>query len=544
MKIKAAAALAFLLVAAGVSAETTQRYLIATTTPYRPGTIAAIVRESRQGLSPRDVAGFQSFDGFAADLTASEVAELQRNPHVRWVEPVLERHAFAQSRNPNAQTVPYGVDLIHAREAWTATHTTTNVAIIDTGIDYRHPELQKVYAGGHNFVANNEDPFDDAGHGTHVAGTIAAANDAAGVVGVAPDVKLWSLKVLGADGSGTSESTIKAVDWIIAKKTERGGNWVANLSLGADRASGAEREAFRRGVAAGILFVAASGNSSTATIPAPVSYPAAYDDVVAVGAVDESLTLAEFSNQGPQLSVVAPGVDVLSTLPLGTGSIAFLNTASTMYGAVGLTGAKRGRVTGEYVYCGLGKPEEIPASVAGKIALIKRGDLRFVDKTRNAMAAGAVAVVIFNHDTSAMNWTLTPDDDPTTKTVVWPITIGVSKADGDVLAASNRGAITLTNDTDDYGVLSGTSMASPHVAGAAALLWSTAPNASAAEVAAALRDTATDLGAAGRDSVFGTGLVNVFAAVKRLAPSTLPPAPTSPPTPTPPTTGRRFVKRG
>jgi serine protease len=542
MKRLAAATLVFL--ATSAFAADTQRYLIATERPFQAGTLAAIVREARQGLQLRDAEGFgAAFDGFAADLTSDEVAELRKNANVRWVEPVLERHAFAQPvRNPEIQMVPYGVDLIHAREVWPAIHnTTTNVVVIDSGVDYRHPELQRVWAGGYNFIAKNDNPLDDAGHGTHVAGTIAAANNDGGIVGVSPDIRLWGLKVLNSAGSGSSENTIRAIDWIIAKKKEVGGNWVANLSLGSPDASSSEREAFKRGVDAGLLIVAASGNSSEAGAPAPVSYPAAYDNVVAVGAVNDALVLASFSDQGPQMDFVAPGVDVLSTLPLGSGSRASVTAGSNLYGAFALEGAKVGTVTGEYIFCGLGKPEEIPSTVAGKIALIKRGELRFAEKTRNAMTAGAIAVVIFNNDSSATSgFTLHPSDDPTTLTVDWPVTVAISLADGDALVDRNGGTITVANVSDDYGYLSGTSMASPHVAAAAALVWSTSPASSAADVKSNLAATARDLGTSGFDTSFGFGLVNVYDAVKRLAPTAFPPVVT----PTNPTTGRRILRRG
>lgn len=534
MKIRAAAGLAVLLSLASIafpvaSAEETQRYLVATNRPFRAGS---------------QVATFRSVDGFAANLTVSEVAELRRNANVRWIEPIVERHAFAQpARNLNAQTTPYGVDLIEARAAWVAQRAAvTNVVVIDTGIDDRHAELKGVYAGGHNFISNNEDPFDDAAHGTHVSGTIAAANNDAGVVGVAPDVRLWALKVLDTTGSGTSESVIKAVDWIIAKKAALGGNWVANLSLGSSQSSALESGAFARGIAAGILFVAASGNESTAAIATPVAYPAAYEGVVAVGAIDDLKAIASFSNQGPSLDVVAPGVDVLSTLPLGSGNVAWLSENDITYGGAALAGAKRGRVTGEYVYCGLGKANEIPASVAGRIALIRRGEIRFGEKAKNAKEAGAIGVAIFNNDTSAMNWTLINSDDPTSAIYDWPVTIGITNADGELLAGHAGGTITIANEADDYGFYSGTSMASPHVAAAAALLWSVAPTATAAEIAGTLAATAADLGAPGRDTVFGAGLINVPAAVKRLAPDAL--NPLSPPPGTGPTTGRRIGKRG
>lgn len=541
MRNTAVAALLTLALATTAAAEETHRYLVATKKPFRAGALAAVLRDARQDVSPREVEGFHSFDGFAADLTASEVAELRRNPNVRWVEDVVERHAFARPmRNLNAQTVPYGIDLIHAREAWLARNRTPiNVVVIDTGVDYHHAELKSIWAGGHDFANGDDDPMDDGDHGTHVAGTIAAANDQSGVVGVAPDVRLWGLKVLNASGTGSSELIMHAIDWIIQKKNALGGNWVANLSLGAGRGSAAEREAFKRGKAAGILFVAASGNDSTATVPAPVSYPAAYDEVVAVGAVDDAMAIAEFSNQGAQLDVVAPGVDVLSTLPVGKGSVAWVGAQGNTLMGGSITGSPRGRVTGDYVFCGLGNPAEIPASVAGKIALIKRGTIKFAEKARNAKQAGAIGVAIFNHDTSAMNWTLVLEDEPWTQTFEFPVTVALTNADGEKLAAQNSGAITLVSEADDYGYASGTSMATPHVAAAAAMVWSAAPTASADAVAGALTATARDLGTSGQDNVFGAGLINVYEAIKRLAPGSFAPPPNNGPT-----TGRTPGRRG
>ncbi|HEX2122749.1 MAG TPA: S8 family serine peptidase [Thermoanaerobaculia bacterium] len=546
MKRNAVAALICLLVAAGATAEETQRYLVATKQPFRAGALAGVVREARQqGVSIRDVVGFEAFDGFAASLTSAEVAALKRNSNVRWIEPVVERHAFQSSRKLTGQTIPYGLDVIRAREAWAAHRTATvNVVVIDTGVDYRHPELAPIWAGGRNMIAlpNNDDPFDDNGHGTHVAGTIAAANNAVGVVGVAPDVRLWGVKVLSASGSGSNEGVLKAIDWIIGKKKALGGQWVANLSLGSRLSSLAEKETFQRGIDAGIIFVAASGNESTPELPAPVAYPAAYPGVLSVGAIDAALQIASFSNQGPELDVVAPGVGVLSTVITGSGSLAWVESQGQSFVGAGLAGAKLGSVTGEYVYCGLGKAGDCPAEVAGKIALVKRGEIRFSEKTRNAKEAGAVAVAIFNHEESAMNWTLITDEEPDSKTYDWPVTVGIAREHGEALAARNAGTITITNAKDDYGVNSGTSMAAPHVAAAVALIWSIAPNASAAEVLDAVTATASDLGASGRDIAYGAGVVNTVAAVKRLAPAAIDPA--NPAPGSRPTTGRRILKRG
>ena len=118
--------------------------------------------------------------------------------------------------------------------------------------------------------------------------------------------------------------------------------------------------------------------------------------------------------------------------------------------------------------------------------------------------------------------------------------VAISKEDGEALVARNANTITIANVSDDYGYLSGTSMASPHVAAAAALVWSTSPASKAADVKASLAATARDLGTSGFDNLFGFGLVNVYEAVKRLAPSAFPPVVT----PTTPTTGRRILRRG
>ncbi|MBV8515953.1 MAG: S8 family serine peptidase [Acidobacteria bacterium] len=527
-----------LLVAGGAfAADATQQYLVATKHAFKTGGLAEAIRDAGGTVRPRNVVGFQTFDGFAADLTPEEVAALRNSASVRWIEPVVERHAFSAIKNNTVQTVPYGVAMIHSHEANLGHRSgVVNVAVVDTGIDYRHPELAPVYMGGYNFVASTPDPMDDAGHGTHVAGTIAAADNQSGVVGVTPGIRLWAVKVLNAQGSGTNSRILRGLDWVVQQKQTLGGNWVVNMSLGGASASQAEAEAFQRASDAGVIVVAASGNDSTADTPAPVSYPAAYPSVFAVGAVDQNSAIADFSNQGPELAVVAPGVHVLSTVPLGTGTASYLRSGNAEKFASALDGAPISTVTGQYVYCGLGRPEDFPADLSGKIALIQRGELFFGDKTRNAKERGAIAVVIYNNDDSAISWTLVNDADPTTKTYAWPLAVGITKADGEALKAAGTGTITIANETDDYGYLNGTSMATPHVTAAVALLWTLAPSATPAQLKTTLLQTATDLGTPGADTVFGAGLIDLNAAANRLAPAAFGPSR--------PTTGRRFGHRG
>jgi len=163
-------------------------------------------------------------------------------------------------------------------------------------------------AGGVNFVARgrkaNSDAWaDDNGHGTHVAGIIAAADNAIGVVGVAPEAELYGVKVLNSQGSGWLSDVIAGIEWCPDNRMN-----VVNMSLGASSGSTLLEQACRNAADAGILLVAAAGNEG-----APVIYPAAYSSVIAVAATDSADRVASWSNKGPQVELSAPGVDVRST---------------------------------------------------------------------------------------------------------------------------------------------------------------------------------------------------------------------------------------
>ncbi len=520
--MKRTAIIAFaLFVTGGALAAESQRYLVATHHSVRGGVSAEVKRMVGEDFATRaDVVAFESFQGFAANLTNDELAALQQSSEVRWVEPVRARHKLVQDRNPLKQTVPFGIDVIAARPAQLgAAKGVTNVVVIDTGIDYRHPELKNAYAGGFNILTNTADPLDDDGHGTHVSGTIAAADNGIGVLGIAPKVRLWCVKMLDGQGNGTSDGLLRALDWVVTQKEALGGNWIINLSLGADEESLGEREAFQSVADKGILVIAAAGNLSTPNTPAPVAFPAAYPSVIAVGAVSFDRKLAFFSGQGPELDFAAPGVDVLSTIPLGINEISYVADGEAVTLVHPLTGSKRGVISGEFVDCGAGKPGDFPASVNGKIALIKRGEgVSFADKTRRAKLAGAIAVAIYDNDPvpSAGSWTLFNNDED--RAFDWPLALRLTMQTGEALLAKGTHSITIALTDDAYAENSGTSMACPHVVGAAALVWSLAPDATAAQVVSALTTTAIDLGAPGPDSLFGAGLINVNAAAHLIAP--------------------------
>ncbi len=182
------------------------------------------------------------------------------------------------------------------------------VAVIDTGIDYKHPALSRAYRGGYDFVNNDTDPYDDNGHGTFVSGVIAGIiNGTKGTLGAAPDVEIYALKVMGADGRGQLVSIIRGVKWAIENDVQ-----IICMSMSLFRDFPELREALEEAYSKGILIVAAAGNTG-----GRVTYPARYDSVIAVGSVDMDNKLSKTSSTGTEVEVVAPGVNVLSAVPGG-----------------------------------------------------------------------------------------------------------------------------------------------------------------------------------------------------------------------------------
>lgn len=245
------------------------------------------------------------------------LAEFKKDKTFRFVEP---NYRVKADVIPNDADWPlqYGPALIRAPEAWDVTTGSNSVilAVIDSGIDASHPEFSGRIASGYDFVQDDVNPQDECGHGTHVAGIAAAAgNNAAGIAGIAWNVRIMPVRVLDRTCNGSTADVAEALVWAI----ERGAR-VINLSLGAAFPSvlmeNASYYAYRRGAA----LIGAAGNGGWSQI----IYPARYDWVLAVGAVDASLQRAAFSNTGPQLDLMAPGVAIYSTFPTRAGF--FYNT--------------------------------------------------------------------------------------------------------------------------------------------------------------------------------------------------------------------------
>ena len=204
--------------------------------------------------------------------------------------------------------VPWGIERVKAPKAWAKTQGAgVKVAVIDTGIDFKHPDIAPNYGGGVNVVEEGASPMDDNGHGTHVAGTIAAVKDNKGVVGVAPKAKVYAIKVLDKDGGGDTEGIVAGIAWAVKNKMK-----VINMSLGGP-SSAAMTKAVKKAYDAGVTVVAAAGNDPDA----PVSAPARYPQSIAVSASTKEDKLAFFSTTGPEIAVIAPGHEITSLAPGG-----------------------------------------------------------------------------------------------------------------------------------------------------------------------------------------------------------------------------------
>jgi subtilisin len=255
-----------------------------------------------------------------ARLTEKEIDALRENDNVAAVEE--DGLCYAQDGlglpetlvvegQPSilAETIPAGVAQIKAPAAWDCTRgKVIKVAVLDTGIDYNHPDLSPNYKWGISFVSDESTAMDYNSHGTHCAGTIAAAMNGSGVVGVAPAAYLYGVKVLSRTGSGAWSNLIAGIDWCVNKKDLD----ILSMSLGGSSAPTALETMCNLAWRQGALLVAAAGNTG-----GPVGFPAKYNSVIAVTAIDSANAIASFSSRGPEAELCAPGVNVLSTIPGG-----------------------------------------------------------------------------------------------------------------------------------------------------------------------------------------------------------------------------------
>lgn len=266
------------------------------------------------GLGGEIYRQFTIVNVIAARMKQEAADALAKNIKVRYVEPDGPVYALGQE-------VPWGIDRVFGDESysfdtWRITRGSgTAVAVIDTGIDVYHEDLNVV--GGVRFCTigpilyQDDNYYDDNSHGTHVAGTVAALDNGWGVVGVGPEIDLYAVKVLDASGSGSVSSVVAGIEWSVEQ-----GIPVLNMSLGSSTHSQTLQDACDAADSAGHLLVAAAGNSGNSDGTGDnVGYPAKYSSVIAVAASDSNDSRASFSSTGSDVELIAPGVDILSTVP-------------------------------------------------------------------------------------------------------------------------------------------------------------------------------------------------------------------------------------
>jgi subtilisin family serine protease len=299
----------------------------------RPGRAAEQTIERRGGTVRRHL---PLVNGLAVELSVGQMRHLATDAGVRHVEldPTLTAIEPISVEAVQTGDLEYdnawGVSRLGAPAAHAAgiRGAGVRVAVIDTGIDYIHddpddtpyvvdPEFLGNYAGGFDFVNNDTDPFDDNGHGTHVAGILAAEKNGYLVAGVAPEVDLFALKILDANGEGDVSNLIVALQWAIDNDID-----VVNMSLGTHEVSAALATAVANAAAQGLLMVAASGNVNPFVwqellFGCPVTYPGAYPEVLSTTFTNPNDALTGYSCTGPEVDVASPGDAVFSPVPIG-----------------------------------------------------------------------------------------------------------------------------------------------------------------------------------------------------------------------------------
>jgi serine protease len=440
----------------------------------------------------------------AAYLPAQALEALRRNPNVEYVEVDPRRY-------PMAQVQPYGIKMVQADDASfsSAGQAGVMVCIIDSGYQRSHEDLPGSTSNvtGTNDSGTGNWYEDSCGHGTHVAGTIAALNNTVGVIGVAGggSIHLHIEKTFnGSDCRWTySSSLVTALNRCKSAATGKGKKLVVNMSLGGSTSSTTENNAFQTAYNEGALSVAAAGNDGSTR----KSYPASYGSVISVAAIDSSKSVASFSQKNDAVELAAPGVGVLSTTPFRA---SVLKASGNTYLGANLDGSARIDASGALVDGGLCTATN--GAWSGKVVLCERGSISFADKVNYVRSSTGIGAVIYNNVSGGFAGTLNG-----TSTIP---AISISQEDG-IAAKAYLGTTAAVENQAGFGngyeSYDGTSMATPHVAGVAALVWGIETSKTNAQVRDALQKSAQDLGSAGKDNSYGFGLVQAAAAVAYLS---------------------------
>lgn len=461
-------------------------------------------------------------DGFVAaqfsGKSLSEIKGLLNNPHIELVEEDMLRKPMAiyadDLGNPmTEQLTPYAVYQSQANLVNFNAGAGMKVCVIDSGLDRSNIDFNWGNITGNNDSGTGSWDVNGGPHGTHVAGTVGAADNGVGVVGMAPGVAMHIIKVFNAEGWGYSSDLAYA-----AQKCTAAGANIITMSLGGGGANSTESNAFATFTNNGGLVLAAAGNDGNNVR----SYPAGYPSVMMIGANDADNNIADFS-QFPSctsgkgknattdekicVEVTAGGVDTLSTYPADMATASSLYAAGTAFASSAMENA--GSASGNTYFMGLATSTD--SAAAGKVCVIDRGTISFHDKVKNCENSGGIGAVIINNEAGMLYGTLGEGSANTTSIPA----VGAAMEDRSMLLAA--GTMSVTIEGSDYGYMSGTSMATPAVAGIAALVWSNFPSCSGTEIRNALKATAQDAGAAGKDVYFGYGIVKAKAAYDYLS---------------------------
>ena len=479
----------------------------------------------------------QFIDALSSDSAVFEIAEAKDLKAMRLLAKQMTKNSSVASAEPDprryplAQHTPYGFNNVQAGSVSDSNAGNRKVCVIDSGYALNHEDLSGNLHAGTNGLAGNWNTTSGS-HGTHVAGTIAAMNNSVGMKGIMPNqkVNLHIIKVFNAQGFTYASGLVGAVNDCVSA-----GSHVVNMSLGGGAPSNAERNGMQSALDNGVLLVAAAGNDGASTH----SYPASYDAVVSVAAVDQDNFHANFSQDTNQVEISGPGESVYSTVD-GDGRVASITYGSTTLENYEVwpslrvirnpndptrlaLGEINANFSGSLAACTLSGGSYSCGDMTNKVCVVERNgnenprtntypDLNAVKACQDA---GAVGAIIYSNATRP---SLKSNQVRDLNSVINIPSVAVNRTLGQqlVAAAGTTANVNFASDAN-YALYDGTSMASPHVAGAVALAWSTKPTCTATQVRSAMQATALDIGAAGRDNQTGHGLVQVQALANKLA---------------------------
>ncbi len=462
----------------GGAAASVGRYIV----QFQPGHSAAGKLALRQAGAELKLE-LNRLNAIAVTLPAPAVSALSRNPHIEYIEVDPEREWLLQTEGwANAQ--------IQANLLSDAAASNQKLCIMDTGLDIGHEDL----AGAHVTGTGTSWTTDERGHGTYMASMVVAVNNGIGVRGALPNgqIRLHMVKL----GDKFASSYAKAVGLCMDA-----GATIASLSAGGPNKSKTEQRAFDQAYAAGMLLFASTGNDGNSDY----EYPAGYDSVISVGAVDRYQQHAYYSQFNDQVELVAPGSAVLGTAVMGSRTRAEISVAGNSdFDAIPLFQSAWGQANAALADCGDGS--QICAA-SGRICLIQptqAGDLSAM--VQNCQLGGGLAAIFHNDAIDVSNFGLVEPG-----ATVIP-SISVSDHEAATLRAQAGALVAVSSVQSNYMRAFGTSASSPFAAAVAALVWSYHPSCSNVEIRNALAKGALDLGAPGRDPLYGHGLVQALAS--------------------------------